>query len=151
MGWKIKYHNKNTRTDLAAQDLMLQVVEGWGQFWVPWYQSHWWDALGPCLGLGGDAQPWLLSYFCHHSSKIIQWNEGAVCGVSKRTSIPVGGSFSPNIFRNIRASDWNCSALPALGWQLHSKTHVIAVLAPQQIILVYLKDFEWPHTIFFNY
>lgn len=52
-------------------------------------------------------------------------------------------------FLTVKASEQNCSALPALGWQLHSKTHVIAVLAPQQIILVCLKDFEWPYTIFF--
>lgn len=88
---------KDTWLDPAAQGSLLQVVEGEGQFLVPWYPSHWWDAFGLCLGLVGDAQLWALSLpSCFPSccsSKIDVWNEGAVSGVSKRNITCCGRIF----------------------------------------------------------
>lgn len=118
MGWKIKHYGKGYADGPSSSGFAPS--GGWlgGQFWVPWYQSRWGDAFGPCLGLVGDDQLWALSppsYFPHHSSKIGEWNEGAVSGVSKR-NIPCCGSifffFSSNIFPCHwgYTGEWDCPA-----------------------------------------
>lgn len=102
--------------DPAAPDL-LQVVDGWGPvlgplipvllgrcFWpLPWFGRRWSAALSP------------PSYFPHHSSKIGEWNEGAVSGVSKRNITCCGSIFfffSSNIFPCHwgYTGEWDCPA-----------------------------------------